>query len=366
MHRKLWFLYGSDQELAVEQLECLIELKEGDIETQFKLISLLTYLGAYDKCEKWLDKYNGEKHVIGQQSRYRIYRARKERNPWRGLIDADTRENVDKLVEIYMHANKPIIVDLVGGIGDQLENAALVLASLKQIPQSNMIKMRPNGENSLVVRKLLEQVDTIQLAENGGNMESLRISVPWFRNWLGENNLEKLPIQLLQDRLPKLGEKIQLLACWRCKIDANNTLSSFSRSIPFRKIQILYEKIEIFQQNRQINVIDISEYSELEKLILLKAHPWLVLARQNIKCLDDTRNIMQECNYIASVDTSLVHLAVACGREVQLLLNKIPDERWLELLSKPGNYQKHIKIYQQEKFHNWEAPINNLLNQMNS
>lgn len=364
MNNKLWFLYGDDQELAIEQLENLIELNEGDTENRFKLISLLTYLGAYDKCEKWLDKCNGGKYVIGQQSRYRIYRARRDRNPWRGLMDSNTRVNVDKLVQNYMHANKAITVDLVGGIGDQLENASLLLASLKQMPHSNMIKMRPNGENSQVVRELLEQVQAIQLTNNVGDSESLRVSIPWFRNWLCENHLEKLPTKLLQDKQPVLGKKIQLLACWRCKIDVNNPLSSFSRSIPFRKIQTLYEKIEIIQQKRRVTVIDISEYSDLEKLILQKAHPWLVLARQNIKRLDDTRNIMQNCNYIASVDTSLVHLAVACGREVQLLLNKIPDERWLDLLSKQGHYQSHIKTYQQKEFHNWEDPINNLLNQM--
>ena len=263
-----------------------------------------------------------------------------------------------------MHSNKPITVDLVGGIGDQLENAALLLASLKQLPNSDLIKMRPNGENYLVVRKLLEQVKVLQLASHDVITDSLRVSIPWFRNWLGENNLEKLPIQLLNDELPELGKKVQLLACWRCKIDTNNPLSSFSRSIPFRTIQILYSQMETIQQERQINVIDISEYRESEKAILLKSHPWLVLARENIRCLDDTRNIMKTCNYIASVDTSLVHLAVACGRKIQLLLNKIPDERWLDLLTNPGNYRDHVEVYQQDRFHNWEKPISNFLNRM--
>lgn len=364
MHNRFWFLYGNDLEIAIEQLEKLIKLSENDRENQIKLISLLTYLGAYDKCDKWLKKCDGEKHVTGQQSRYRIHRARNERNPWRGLIDKETQSNVDELVKNYMHSKKPITVDLVGGIGDQLENAALLLASLKQLPNSDLIKMRPNGENYLVVRKLLEQVKGLQLANHDVITDSLRVSIPWFRNWLGENNLEKLPIKLLQDELPELGKKVQLLACWRCKIDANNPLSSFSRSIPFRTIQILYSKIEIIQQKKQISIIDISEYRDSEKAILLRTHPWLVLGRENIKCLDDTRNIMRACNYIASVDTSLVHLAVACGRNIQLLLNKIPDERWIDLLTNPGNYRNHIELYQQERFHNWEKPINNLLNRM--
>ncbi len=364
MHNRFWFLYGNDLELAVQQLESLIELNEEDQETQIKLISLLTYLGAYDKCDKWLKQCDGEKHVIGQQSRYRIHRARKERNPWRGLIDKEMQCNVDKLVTNNMQSNKTITVDLVGGIGDQLENAALLLASLKQVPNSNLIKMRANGENYHVVRKLLEQVRGIQLANDAEVSESLRVSIPWFRNWLGNNNLEKMPIKLLQDEFPKLGEKIQLLACWRCKIDTNNPLSSFSRSIPFRTIQILYSKMEKIQQEKQLNVIDISEYREPEKAILLKSHPWLVLARENISCLDDTRNIMRSCNYIASVDTSLVHLAIACGRIIQLFLNKIPDERWLDLLTNAGNYRDHVEVYQQERFHNWEKPINNFLNRM--
>ena len=73
---------------------------------------------------------------------------------------------------------------------------------------------------------------------------------------------------------------------------------------------------------------------------------------------------MRTCNYIASVDTSLVHLAVACGRKIQLLLNKIPDERWIDLLTNPGNYRDHVEVYQQDRFHNWEKPISNFLNRM--
>ena len=60
MHNRFWFLYGNDLELAIEQLEKLIKLSEDDQETQIKLISLLTYLGAYDKCDKWLKECNGE------------------------------------------------------------------------------------------------------------------------------------------------------------------------------------------------------------------------------------------------------------------------------------------------------------------
>jgi hypothetical protein len=69
---------------------------------------------------------------------------------------------------------------------------------------------------------------------------------------------------------------------------------------------------------------------------------------------------MAQSDWIITVDTSLVHLAVACGRKVQLLLNLFPDERWVDLLSQEGSYRQLVTAYQQQHFHNWESPLRNL------
>jgi hypothetical protein len=360
MQSKLWFLYGNDRELALDELERIIRDNSVDVETRLKIISILTYIGAYDNCEYWLKKFNGHEHIIGQQSWYRIYRFKKQQNPWKGLLGENTKNQIDEIITSYLKNNQIITIDLVGGIGDQIENAALIWASIQKLNRSELIKIKPNGENSMIVDKFLEEVAGFPLSSKKTEANHLRVSAPWFRHWLGEKKLEKAPIRLINENKPEVIKPLLILICWRCKIDINNPLSSFSRSVPFRRILAIYKEWESSIQNKKIGIIDISEYREDEHIALNKLYPWVKLYRNRIKSLRDTRQFIGKSHQIITVDTSLVHLCAAIGRDVSLILNKYPDERWCDLLSERGSYKDHVKVFQQTKFHDWEAPIRKL------
>lgn len=365
MPAKQWFLYGNDLDLARQQLGLKIS-KTGENPTgyqqQLKLISLLTYIGAYDDCENWLRRVQGHSQLIGQQSTYRILRRRGEPNPWRGLLGGQGQQQLEQAIEQRFAQGLPLAVDLVGGIGDQLETAALLLASRSGLPRPEALWLRPSGENSGVVRALLAEVPGLPLEPSQGIEGSWHVTAPWFRFWMGLRGLEQAPAGLLQDPQPAPGGG-GLLVCWRCKPDPANPLSSFSRSLPFPLILELYGRWQ-GAATQASQLLDMGDYNPEEVQILGRQAPWVQLVRQQIRGLSDTRKLMAQCGAIATVDTSLGHLAVACGRQVQLLLPQFPDERWYDLLGRDSRYRQLVVPHRQEGFHRWQGALASLEKQL--
>ena len=58
---------------------------------------------------------------------------------------------------------------------------------------------------------------------------------------------------------------------------------------------------------------------------------------------------------VASIDTSLIHLACWCGYRPMMLAHRWPDGRWLK-----GSWQ-NIDILEQDTLFDWEPPIQRLI-----
>lgn len=350
-----WYLYGNDLELAREKLNITIHKSKTKNE-KLKFINLLTYIGDYAGCSSWLDEIDGITEIAGQQSKYRILRHRQIHNPWQALIGSKNQLSLDITLKKHIDQGNPISVDLVGGIGDQIENAAILIASRKNLKNPEALLVRPTGENSKIVRELLELVPNIRIEEEKGEKNACHVTAPWFRFWLNLNRLEESPQTLLKDEYPA-KETNRVLACWRSKVDENNKLSSFSRSIPFRQIVENYDKLQKNKIKKGLEIYDISSYSKEEENIIRSNNPSVRLMRAEIKNLQDTRQLMNQCSEIITVDTSLVHLAAGCGRDVDLLLNQFPDERWQDLRQRNSSYEQYVTVHQQQAFHNWSEPL---------
>lgn len=350
----LWYLYGNDLDLAKQKLNMRI-LKCKTKDEKLKFINLLTYIGDYKGCSRWLEHIDGITEIAGQQSQFRILRHRKIHNPWQALIGSHDQNRLNITLKRHIEQGNPISIDLVGGIGDQIENASILMASKKNIVNPSALLLRPTGENSNIVKQLLEYVPNIRIAGEGeGN--AWHVTAPWFRFWLNLNKLEEPPQALLEDKSPAKATG-GILACWRSKVDKNNKLSSYSRSIPFREIVANYQKLQKDPRNRNQIIYDISNYREEEEVIVKLNNPSVRLMRGKINNLLDTKQLMRNCSLIITVDTSLVHLAVASGRNVDLLLNKFPDERWQDLCEKGSSYAQHVIVHQQKEFHDWGEPL---------
>ena len=353
MKAGLWYLYANDQELAIHLLNRTIRGANQNDE-KHALISLLTYIGDYNGCSNWLDEINGEQEIVGRQSRYRILRSRSEPNPWKALIGSGGTESLLNTLDVCFETGKGLCINLYGGIGDQLEAAGLLQANLSSIPNNHSLYISPQGENKDVIRNLLSEVRTLQVIPEE-DQETMAVSLSAFRHWLGNTCNENQPESILRDS-HRYTNKKRVLTCFRCKVDPKNPLSSFSRSLPFRTIVEFYENLEI----SDLEVWDLSDYNEFEQRILMALRPSLRLVREKVKSLDDTRKLMSECGMLATVDTSLVHLSALCGREIHLMLNYCPDERWIDLLRRDGCYKRHIKLHQQQGFHQWGSVLRSL------
>lgn len=353
-----WWLYGQDLALAQElQHRAITTSQQRDL--LLANISILSYLGDYDGCAHWLDQVGGRRDVIGRQSDYRLRRFRRVPNPWRALLEAEQEDSLCATIDSKLQEGHPVVVDLVGGIGDQLENAALLLNIQTQLKQIPALSVRALGENAGIVTRLLEQVDGLTLLSQANQDHAQwRITAPWFRYWLGRCGIRETIRRPLLDGARVDGSgRDTLLVCWRTKPDAMNPLSSFSRSLPFARIIALLDQWRGAAQRRGLQLIDISDYTPDEARVMQTSHGgWVTLARQQLNSLQDTLRLMQRAEAIATVDTSLGHLAVLCRRQVNLLLPLWPDERWYDLLA-DGLYRELTTVHQQTRFHSWDEPL---------
>lgn len=360
-HAVPWWLYADDLDLAIhKQHELISKIPSG--EQQLKAISVLSYLGDYEGCAHWLKRVDGIKHLLGQQSMFRILRHQRDANPWRALISEEKADSLIRIVDQRIKSGQPVLVDVVGGIGDQLESSAMLRCVKDNLSRSDGLWIRPMGENSGIVRQLLEEADELPLAPIEALDQAWRITAPWFRFWLGIKGIqEKIPLPLLMDRKQKDdNQRRRLLVCWRTKPDRGNPLSSFSRSLDFRTIRELYGRWESQIVERDLQVVDLSDYSASEIDSLPRNRGWLKLARGAVQNLQDTRRLIKTSDKVVTVDTSLGHLAVLCDRDVHILLPLFCDERWLSLLSEPGIYLKRVIPHHQSQFNDWRSTLTSL------
>ena len=79
----------------------------------------------------------------------------------------------------------------------------------------------------------------------------------------------------------------------------------------------------------------------------------LIVLDSNINTLSDTAAIIENLDFVISVDTSVVHLAGALGKKTLLLLPFSPDWRWLKEEDYSVWYDS-VKIFRQKSPGNWD------------
>src|SRR6202040_1949668 len=62
---------------------------------------------------------------------------------------------------------------------------------------------------------------------------------------------------------------------------------------------------------------------------ILRNNPHITLLGQEIETFSDTAAIISSMDLVISSDTSVVHLAGALGKPIWILLQFVPDWRWL-------------------------------------
>jgi tetratricopeptide (TPR) repeat protein len=89
---------------------------------------------------------------------------------------------------------------------------------------------------------------------------------------------------------------------------------------------------------------------------ILRNHPHVTLLGGDIETFSDTAAIMSAMDLVISSDTSVVHLAGALGRPVWILLQFVPDWRWL-LAGDYSPWYPSARLFRQDETRSWDGVI---------
>lgn len=363
---KRWWLYCQDLKFArYKQWDLALKVKQRE---QANELAIMTYLGEYAECEKQIIKLNLSEYKQGRDALLRARRALGKRNTWESLISKDIQiEPTIKQIDKAIKNGETICVNLVGGIGDQIESSSLLIGETEQYSprKGPIIQIKAEGDNKEAVTEYLLRTNAKKMISGEQSYTNLNLSYPLYRYWRERSTNLPLVYKKLCDIKKKTKIKsgeLNILVCWRCKMNKKNLISSFSRSVPFKTIMEFMQLIEKKIGIQRVNIIDITKYNGVEKKIISTNYPKIRLAGDTVNSIEYLIELISLSEMIISVDTSLVHVSATCNRQVNALLPKYADERWLELMKSEGVYKQNVIIHKQEKFHNWESCSKSILN----
>ena len=125
---------------------------------------------------------------------------------------------------------------------------------------------------------------------------------------------------------------------------------------------------QIYERRRRINLSFFKTLSKRYKIFIIQKYLYpndeIILSKSDDieflgqkdqwKDFEDTSAIVQNMDFIISIDTSLIHLACSMNKKAYLLLSKPADWRWShEKLSAPKWYD-NLTILRQKTKDNWE------------
>jgi hypothetical protein len=362
---QLWPLFAADLQLARRHLEALINRAHHQ-ESLCALVPQLTFLGAYSRCEELLERHQLLSHPLGRQSQFRIERQRCAHNPWKALIPAgEGPQLLESCRQQLVERDRMMEVELVGGLGDILENHALISNSFRQRQELDRLSFRISSNSAWqAIGSILAGAGPVPCL-GPESMESPAADEP-VSSWTAP--LMRCVLCELADESPPEASLRRIAVedghnwafNWRTKPDPRYPISSFSRSVPFAQIVGFYQDLLENLPDHRIKLHDLSDYTAQEAAVLQGVCPSVALGRAQLRTLADTLDLLDRCNRVISVDTSLTHLRACTGRPAMLMLPMFADERWLSLL-RAGCYAEHVTVLQQTNLHDWDPVLQQLV-----
>lgn len=121
-----------------------------------------------------------------------------------------------------------------------------------------------------------------------------------------------------------------------------------NRSIPFAEFrEILLPGIEYFCLQKEIRTADREA---------LATHPEIRSFEAELRDFGDTAALIEQMDLVISVDTSVAHLAGALGKEVWILLPRVPDWRWL-LERSDSPWYDSARLFRQPQAGDWDSVL---------
>jgi hypothetical protein len=123
-----------------------------------------------------------------------------------------------------------------------------------------------------------------------------------------------------------------------------------------RTRSLTLEKLAPFARARNVQFFSIQKGPPAEQLKNPPPGPELVDLGPELNDLADTAAVMSLMDLVVSTDTSLVHLAGALARPLWVMLQFIPDFRWL-LEREDNPWYPTMRLFRQRKRGDWDELI---------
>ena len=308
------------------------------------LMNIGDYNMVYQRLAKG-DVKDAEKYEIDGLI-FRLGRHKGVDNPYQLVLNMDKKSKENTKIR----ALKSGII-CTGGIGDHIEEIAKLISWYKENGKTMIVEMstlrakqlkRLLGDTNLVIRQ---------------DRNDQRVQASWLIGALDQKHIN--PVSYLNGSISTKSKQTskKILCCWVAS-GSGDKLSKWIRSVPINIVYYFYKQL-VEEGVKPSSIVDISEWKSWEKKILKHLGIELIEASQGD--VMDVANIARRSETIITIDTALAHIAVAMNREVEVLLPKHPDERWVNLLSVKNSYSHNCKMSYQEQYGCWEAVIERLI-----
>ena len=319
--------------------------KSCDLESGHLALSL----GLQDLIQQKLDGIFEIDPRCRRQWGFRLARLQSSFNPYGHLIAKDIEDAAAITLQSNLKKHNPLVLELSGGIGDQLETLSLVLPWTKRFGLALKVIVEPS-RLSLISALHLKDVVVESASEVPIVSQSMVIRHAILNH--SPNSCFKSFLQLAIKDTPK---RTGIVCCWRAE-GRGNKLSAHSRSVPFPLVHAFYCKSQA--QTPEETIFDISRWKPWEENILKNMGIRLIDPRN--RSLIDLAELCQGRRVI-TIDTALAHLCSACSIPAELLLPLFADERWVELLQPKQSYGKWLKVRKSNQFGAWDSVMESLI-----
>jgi len=336
-----------------EAVELLDENKD-NIKFLIRLIRLYFYLGkkneGYDLLNKNIDKINKnpenynlialrylQKGNFNEGWKYYTLK-----NPYNEDFFTNIKEwNGEKL------EGRTIVVYNEQGLGDSVQFSKYILPLVK-VSKKVSFAVQKNIKN--LFKQDIEGLEVIKRVTVSNHNYDFKISLGsllkfYYNHKFSSNkhliNINDKKILKLENKSYNLKPNIGLV--W--------SGTSRDRSVPLNRFEnilnlnanfyCLQNKIEDSDQNyfKSKNIYNLGKYK-----------------------LDDISSIVNELDLVITIDTSILHISCAIGKETWGLFSVDPDWRWGEF-DKINPYKTLIK-FNQKNYNNWEYVLENVFNEL--
>ena len=280
---------------------------------------------------------------------------------WRWLdkdFDSEPLKSA-KPVWDFKKTNQCLLVWAEQGVGDQVCFGSLLSELLEDVP--NLLvqidkRLIPIFTRSLP--KIKFYPDSLILPESDYD---IHVPIGSLGKYLRNNEKDfllrknkffisdEIKTQTIRQELPA-SKKLICGVSWKSSAGATGV----NRSLSLEKLAAIFDPDKISLVNLQ--------YGDVSKEIdLLKTNIELIQYKSidNFDDLDGVACLIDACDFIVSVDNSIIHLSSALGKKTFILLSYIPE--WRILFNRDDSpWYPSAKLYRQERLGDWDVPLEKL------